>query len=205
MIRLLIIGAGGHGAVVAEAAAFSDRWSEIVFLEDKTSESQVLGFPIVGSTSEIDEVLDNQTEAIVAIGDNRRRLELLSTINEGGGAIATVVHPKACVSPSATISIGAALLAGSIVNARTTVGVGCIANTGATIDHDCKIGGGVHISPGANLAGDVSVGECSWVGIGASVKEGVRIGYDVIVGAGAAVVSNVEDGVTVGGVPARVL
>ena len=33
--NLLIIGAGGHGKVVAESAAKMGRWSEIAFLDDK--------------------------------------------------------------------------------------------------------------------------------------------------------------------------
>lgn len=206
MTRLLIIGGGGgHGAVVAEAAAESGRWSEIIFLDDNVSETQVLEFPIVGTLSELSDFLDENTETLVAIGDNRRRLELLDLISRNGSALATVIHPTAYISRSAKIASGTVACAGVVVNARASIGSGCILNTGATIDHDCVIARGAHISPGANLAGIVKVGECSWVGIGASVKEEITIGRDSIVGAGAAVVADVGDGVSVGGVPARIL
>ena len=32
--KLLILGAGGHGLVVADAATKQDRWSEVRFLDD---------------------------------------------------------------------------------------------------------------------------------------------------------------------------
>ena len=205
MTRLLIIGGGGHGAVVAEAAIASGSWSEILFLDDELTGQCVLDHPVAGSVSELSGFLDDNTESLVAIGNNRQRLELLDRISENDGATATVIHPKAWISPSATISPGVVICAGVIVNARASIGPGCILNTGATIDHDCVIHAGAHISPGANLAGCVTIGMRTWVGIGSSVREGINIGKDSIVGAGAAVVEDVNDGVSVGGVPAREL
>ncbi len=201
----MIAGGGGHGAVVAEAAVEAGHWSDIVFLDDNPSESRVLEFPVVGKLSDLAAILDANTEVLVAIGNNRRRLDLLDLAKRSGGAIATLIHPAACVSRSAKISIGTVVCAGAVVNARTSIGCGCILNTSATIDHDCTLGNGVHISPGANLAGGVRVDDCSWVGIGASVRDGIKIGQNAIVGAGAAVVSDVDDGATVAGVPASPL
>jgi sugar O-acyltransferase (sialic acid O-acetyltransferase NeuD family) len=203
MSRLLIIGAGGHGVVVAEAAADTGRWQEILFLDDNASSDSVLEFPVAGTVDQLAEFATDDTEVVVAIGDNRKRLEICSEVLADEFSLATVVHPSVCVSNSASVSPGTVMCAGVIVNARARVGQGCIVNTAATVDHDCVIGDGAHISPGANLAGEVTVGECSWVGIGSSIREGVRIGSDAIVGAGAAVVADVEDGDMVGGVPAR--
>lgn len=202
MTRLLIVGGGGHGAVVAEAAFESGRWSDIVFLDDNPSESRVLEFSIIGKVSEMAAILNANTDVLIAIGDNERRLNLLDLAKRSDGTVATLIHPAACVSRSAMISSGTVVCVGAIVNARASIGSACILNTGATIDHDCTLGDGVHISPGANLAGGVRVGDCSWVGIGASVREGINIGQKVIVGTGAAVVSDVDDGATVVGVPA---
>lgn len=203
MTRLLIMGGGGHGAVVADAAAESDRWSDIVFLDDDTSIKQVLDYSVAGPLSEFRSFLDSRTEVVVAIGNNRRRLELLELVGQSGGNITTIMHPSAIVSRSADISAGTVIFAGSIIGPGTKVGAGCILNTGATVDHDCVIEDGVHISPGANIAGGVEIGACTWIGIGSSVRELINIGSDSIVGAGAAVVSDVESGNTVVGVPAR--
>lgn len=205
MTRLVILGSGGHGAVVAEAAQVSGNWSEIIFLDDNESESQVLDFPVAGNLSELMDFINADTEVFVAIGDNERRVEVLKHVDESRGVIATVIHPSAVISPSAKIAAGTVICAGTIVNARAAVGLGCILNTASTIDHDCIIENGVHVSPGANLAGGVKIGERAWIGIGASIREGISVGKDAMVGAGAAVVTDVDDGSAVGGVPARKL
>jgi sugar O-acyltransferase (sialic acid O-acetyltransferase NeuD family) len=201
--RLIIIGAGGHGAVVAEAADAADKWTEIIFLDDGEIAPSVVGFHFAGTVDKLDALAVENSEVVVAIGDNRRRLELCDEISGKGFEIATVIHPKACISASATIAPGTVVFAGAIVNARAKLGRSCIINTGATVDHDCVVGDGVHISPGVNVAGDVSVGDCTWLGIGSAIREGLRIGQNVIVGVGAAVVSDIVDNEKVGGVPAR--
>jgi len=201
--RLIIVGAGGHGSVVAEAAVGRRRWDEIQFLDDDGTLESVLGCAVIGAVDQLYTLADQNSEIIVAIGDNRMRLSLSSEILNKGLQLATVIHPKACVSPSAKIASGIVVCAGAVVNARATLGRACILNTGATVDHDCVVEDGAHISPGANLGGSVSIGECTWIGIGSAIREGVRIGRDVIAGAGSAVISDVADGETVGGVPAR--
>ena len=205
MRRLFVIGAGGHGAVVADAADESGHWDEIGFLDDDESRDAVLGFPVVGTTDKISSLAGAGAEFVVAVGNNRDRLDLCNLIVEKGLRLATVVHPAACVSKSASISSGAVACAGAIINARAKVGRACIVNTGATIDHDCVLEDGVHVSPGANLAGTVRVRRRTWIGIGSSVREGVTIGCDSIVGAGSAVVNDIGDALTVGGVPAKIL
>lgn len=189
MNRLIIIGAGGHGRVVADAAAVPS-----VFLDDNESIEGVVGTP-----SELSNVTTKDDGVVVAIGDNRTRLAVLGGIEQA----ATIVHESAVVSNSVTLGVGTVVFAGAIINAYATTGIGCIVNTGATVDHDCELDDGVHISPGANLGGNVKVGECSWIGIGACVKHGVTIGKNVIVGAGAAVVQDVPANTTVVGVPAK--
>jgi sugar O-acyltransferase (sialic acid O-acetyltransferase NeuD family) len=191
MSRLIIIGAGGHGKVVADAAQI-----ECVFLDASGSADNC-----IASIAELASVKTEGDSVIVAIGNNEKRLELLSTLDD----LTTVVHPSAVVSKDAVLGLGTVVLAGAIVQPGVVMGRGCIINTGGTVDHDCKLGNGVHVSPGAHIGGDVSIGECSWIGIGASVKNGMIIGNGVIVGAGAAVVSDLPDGVTVVGVPAKEL
>ena len=204
MSCLVIVGAGGHAAVVAEAAQLLAAWDEICFIDDKYPDlSQVIGLPVVADMSEINKLIANKADFVVAIGDNDLRFRLHQQIEQAGGEMVSVVHPSATVSRSAMVHPGTVILAQAAVNARTTIGAACIVNTAATIDHDCKIESGVHISPGAHLAGGVSVGERAWVGIGASVMNDVSIGFDAIIGASAAVISDVAANDTVAGVPAK--
>jgi sugar O-acyltransferase (sialic acid O-acetyltransferase NeuD family) len=202
MSRLAILGASGHGKIVADAALRSG-WSQIAFFDDRWPELTTVGpWEIVGPAIALTREWD---AAIVAIGDNSTRLDKLATLQAGGVRIATIRHPASVVSEYAVIGDGSFIAAGAIVGAFAVVGEGAILNTGSTVDHDCLLAPGVHVSPGAHLGGNVRVGIGGWVGLGASVKHGVAIGNASIVGAGAAVVDDVADGVTVVGVPARAL
>lgn len=203
MTRLAILGASGHGRVVADAALLSG-WSEVIFFDDAWPHTRNNGpWPVEGKTADLLQRRTTFDAALVAIGDNQTRLSRQSELLAGKIMLATVLHPAAVVSPYARVGAGSVIVAGAVVNAFAVLGSGCIVNTGASVDHDCVLGDGVHVSPGAHLGGTVRVGEASWIGIGSAVKEGVSIGARVTVGAGAAVVDDIPDGLTVIGVPAR--
>lgn len=203
MTRLVIVGAGGHAAVVAESAQLQGAWDDICFVDDKYPDlTEVIGLPVIDDLAAVERLQGEQAQFIVAIGSNDTRLRLHKSI-AGVGRMASVVHPSATVSRSAIVQPGTAIMAQAVINARAKIGAACVVNTSATIDHDCVIGSGVHVSPGANLAGGVSVGEAAWIGIGASVTNNVSIGAAAIVGAAAAVVGDVAPNQTVVGIPAR--
>ncbi len=191
MSKLIIIGAGGHGQVIADATDMP-----FVFLDDNKSSENIVGaFCDIASTQEKSDTI------IVAIGDNTARMKMLNGLTN----VATVVHPTAVVSKLASVGAGTVIFSNAVINTGASVGCGCIVNTSATIDHDCILEDGVHLSPGVHLGGNVNIGTMSWVGIGASVKHGITIGKNVIVGAGAVVVHDISDGKTVVGVPAKEL
>lgn len=203
MRRLAILGASGHGKVVAEAALHAG-WKQVDFYDDAWPEKVQIGaWGIMGDTLAMLRNSGELTGVVVAIGTNAIRMRKIQELQAAGLTLATIVHPAATVSESSYLGAGTVVVAGSVVNADSHIGLGAILNTGCSVDHDCILGEAVHISPGAHLAGDVHVGDRSWIGIGAVVRQGVRIGSGVIVGAGAVVVSDVADGLTVIGVPAR--
>ena len=54
MTRLIIVGAGGHAAVVAEAAQLERAWDEICFIDDKyPGTREIIGLPVVGDLSAV--------------------------------------------------------------------------------------------------------------------------------------------------------
>jgi sugar O-acyltransferase (sialic acid O-acetyltransferase NeuD family) len=206
MNRLLVLGAGGHGKVVADAALAGGQWAEVAFLDDRSPAlATVLGLCVVGAITALKGLGDRFSHAVVAVGDPRRRLALIDELEHAGYMVGVIVHPRATVSAFARLAPGTVVMAGAIINPDASVGKGGIINTGACVDHDCRLGEAVHICPGVNLAGNVTVGDRTWVGIGSCAKQGVTIGRNVVVGAGATIVSDVGDGLTVVGTPARPL
>lgn len=203
MRRLAILGASGHGKVVADAAVLNG-WTAVVFFDDTwPTVSRVGSWTVSGTSEGLYRQSDGFEGFVVAIGANPVRLLKHRELAKTGLCAATVIHPAASVSPTVELGAGSVILAGAVVNPDAHLGIACIVNTCASVDHDCVLGDGVHVSPGAHLGGNVLVGEGTWIGIGASVRHGVRIGAHVMVAAGAAVVGDVADGITVAGVPAR--
>jgi sugar O-acyltransferase (sialic acid O-acetyltransferase NeuD family) len=204
MIRLAVLGASGHGVVVGDTA-LSEGWRDVVFYDNRWPELQSVGpWSVIGTESDLLRSRAEFDAVVVAIGDNRTRLDRQRELAAAGIELATLVHPSAVLSPFAQVGPGSVVFAGTVINAFAIVGAGAIINTGATVDHECVLADGVHLSPGAHLGGNVHVGEASWIGIGAAVRQNIVIGANVIVGVGAVVVKEVPDNVIVFGVPARV-
>ncbi len=201
---LAIVGAGGHGRVVADCAE-ALGWERIEFYDDKGLGAPAGPWPVVGTVEALFARLGDYDGVVVGLGDNRARLARHRALAERGAVLATLIHPRATVSRHARIDAGTVVFAGAVVNFGAVIGQACIINTGATVDHDDRLADGVHLSPGAHLGGGATVGEGSWIGLGASVREGVAIGRHVRIGAGAAVVAATPDDLDLVGVPARPL
>ena len=199
---LAILGAGGHGQVVADSAA--DLGWQITFFDD-TRTGDIGDWVVGGRSDELERQVTQFDGVIVGIGNNRLRLDWSLRLKAAGGNLATIIDPSSRVSSRAAIGPGTFLAAGSIVNIGAVLGQACIINTGATVDHDCRLNDGVHLSPGAHLSGMVAVGTRSWLGTACSVRNNLHIGSDVTAGVGSVIVSDISDGLIVTGVPARPL
>jgi len=204
--RAILFGAGGHAKVVLEAWRAAHPAGEIVVLDDDPAAigRHLLGVALAGGRSWLDH---NWADApvIPAIGDNDKRAALIETLKAMGRGLASVVHPTAIVSPTATIGVGSFLAPGAIVNAESQLGEGVIINTGASVDHDCRIGTAAHIAPGARLCGGVTVGPRALIGTGSAVIPGIAIGECAVIGAGSVVLREVPAGARWAGCPARAI
>lgn len=204
--RLVVIGAGGHGKVVADAAVAVGDWSDIVFLDDRFPVlDSVHVWKVIGKVTDYPALADARTEFVVAIGQCQARLQLSSLLEQSGAVLASVIHPTAVVSPYASVGRGSVVFAKAVINIGAVVGNAVIVNTGAIIEHDCLLADGVHVCPGVALAGAVRVGSKSWIGIGSACKQGIGIGEQAMIGAGAVVVTDIPSGSTAVGVPARII
>lgn len=200
--RLGVIGAGGHGKVVAEVAE-RVGWTDVVFFDARYAAGSrkhghwsLIAMPEEAAAHFCDGYF-------VAIGNSHVRQEWSEWLESKGLPLVSLVDPLAVVSTYALIAPGVLVVAGAVINVDSELAQGVIVNTRASVDHDCHIGHYSHICPATALAGSVTVGAHSWIGIGSQVKQGVCIGDDVIVGAGATVVTDITNKLTVVGTPAR--
>lgn len=202
--RLLILGAGGHGKVIADVAKKMNCWTEIAFLEDNPAKAEGLPYEIIGRVEEFDQFLEKY-DLMVGIGANERREELQLKLETAGASMATILHPSAILGGNVTIGEGSVVMAGVIINTGTKIGKGCILNTAATIDHENNIEDFVHLSPGVHTAGNVTVRTLTWLGIGSSVIQNITIAKDCMIGAGAVVVKDLKETGIYLGVPAKLI
>ncbi len=201
--ELLILGAGGHAAVVAESAERAG-WRVIGCAAESGAlpmTASNIGDPDGAGAAGIDAAVARGVRLHAAVGSAEVRARWVQRF--GAPSFATVVDPSSSVSPSATVADGASIGAGAVVQARAVVGAGAIVNTRAVVEHDCAVGPFAHIAPAAVLCGSVTVGAWAQVGAGAVVIPGRRIGERSVIGAGAVVVRDVPADMTAIGVPAR--
>ena len=201
MRDLIIIGAGGHGRVIADIARATGKYSNICFLDD--AEHNEFSLNIIGKVSDY-KLYVNECEFVVAIGNNSVRKRIQNELTSNGAEMATLVHPAAVVGSGVYIGDGSVVMAGAVINANAKIDEGVIINTCASVDHDCVVDSYCHISVGAHLAGTVSVGSETMIGAGATVINNISICSECVIGAGAVVVKNISNGGIYVGVPARV-
>jgi len=188
---LLIVGSGGHGRAVAEAAAMTKEWADIVFVDDAfPAQQQSGGWQVVGSTAQLAELAGNCGAAIVAIGNQAVRQRLLDTLAQAGIPLATIVHPRAWVSDHATVGEGTAIMAGAVVGAHARTGRGVIVNANATADHDVVLGDFAHLGVGVQLAGGVVVEDRAWLQAGSCAGYRVRVEADAVLPPGSRLIAD---------------
>lgn len=194
MNRLTIIGASGHGKVVADIAVLNG-YNDIVFLDDNECITECAGFPVVGKSTDVPE-----GEVFVAIGDSEIRMRLCEMNKDKKQPV--LIHPDSVVANEVEIGIGTVIMAGAVINPGSRIGRGVIVNTCSSIDHDCIIGNFVHVSVGAHLCGTVMVGDNTFIGAGSTIINNVTICSDCMIGAGSVVVKSIMTPGRYLGVPA---
>lgn len=200
MSTLLVLGAGGHGRVVADAALRAGLWQGLNATDRDAARcsGDLLPGVHLGVASS---VLPQATAVHVAIGNAHFREAEARAV--GADRLATVVHPDATLSPHAQVGAGCFLAARSVVAPQARLGACVIVNHGAVVDHDVEVGDFSHIAPNATLGGGVRVGRRVLVGAGTAVLPGVSICDDTVIGAGSVVTANLAEPGVYAGAPAR--
>ena len=205
MSGILILGAGGHGKVVADI--LNACHLEIAgFLDDnpRARSEERLGLPVLGAIDEYR--IYAPSGLVLGIGQNHVRQAVVKRLGVTAQDLwINAIHPRATVASSVLLGHGIVVAAHAVVNPDSAIGSHVIINTGATIDHECSINDYAHVAPGSHLAGNVVVETGAFLGVGASVIPGLTIGEWSIVGAGSVVLRDIPARATAYGVPAKVV
>ncbi len=200
--RLIIIGASGHGKVVADIAIKINSWKRIAFLDDDDTIKSTMGIEVIGKITDA-HTFKEEADFIVAIGNNETRENIQRKLMNDGFSVVSLIHPNAIIGTDVEIDIGSCVMAAAVINSSSKVGKGCIINTSSSLDHDNILEDYVHISPGVRTAGNVTIGKGTWLGIGSVVSNDINICSSCKIGAGSLVVKNITEPGTYIGVPVR--
>lgn len=211
MDPLVIVGTGGSASdvldIVEALRARGEGVSVAGFLDDAHPErAEHLGHPVLGRIEQAAAL--SRHRFINAIGsDNsyRMRPRIIASMGVPADRFATLVHPRATVSPGASLGRGVYVAAGALVGGGVRVGDFATLHPGCIIGHDTEIGPYAVISPGAVVGGYARVGLCAYVGAGATVRQGLEVGELALVGMAAVVTRTVAPESVVAGNPARPL
>lgn len=166
MVKVAIIGGGGHARVLSEIISQAPELSLTGCFDDSLERGAELwnGVKVLGSVNDLGKTTDEIDAYVIGIGNNSVRKKISGQHSDLNWI--SLVHPNAVVSPSAKIDAGSVVLAGAVVSANAVIGRQVIVNANVTVDHDSKIGSYVHLSIGSQVGSNSTIGESCLIGIG---------------------------------------
>ena len=201
---LIILGAGVHGAEMAEIAERASNagapWRLRGFaVPDNRADmvgTTVNDYPVLGTR----QVLERHPDCCV-VPDNEYR-EPIGLPRE---RIANLIDPSAFVSRTARLGAGCVIYPHCFVGLNASLGDFVFMLAGAVINHDASLEDRVVVCSRVALAGGVHVEAGCYLGQGCTIRQNLRIGRDSLIGMGAVVVKDVPPASVMAGNPARKL
>lgn len=205
---IVFLGTGGFSFTMAEMLMQSRDWRGRIAgfsqnLDPSRRGDSFQGFPVY--TLDELEPLAATHRAICVLGDCAAKRRFVEEAETLGFGFATLVHPQALLSPTASVGEGLMLGFTSKIGPFNQIGRHCTFNSQTLIGESCEMGDFCYVGPGARIAGSVRIGAEVFIGINATISDHLSIGDGAVIGAGAVVIRDVPPGATVVGNPARAL
>jgi sugar O-acyltransferase (sialic acid O-acetyltransferase NeuD family) len=202
---LLIFPCNGNGLEALDC--LGSAWHCLGFVDD-TAEKQrtgAHGHAVMGRAA----LTDHASASVLAVPGGpqsyRQRARLIDGLDIRADRFATVIHPKACVSPLASIGRNVLIMAGVVITSNAVIGDHVCILPNSVVHHDAVIGDGSLVGSNVTLAGSSRVGTSCYIGSGTSVMNGISIGDGALVGLGSNVIRDIPAETRVAGNPAREL
>ena len=136
--KLLLVGAGGFGRMVAEQAMLQ---YDCAFVDDGQSVGgEICGIPVVDGLADLRELRKDYDLLVVGIGNNRFRAQVYEKAKALDYAFPNIIAPSAYISPYAKLGCGCVVLQNACVQNGASVGDGVLLNAGTEIHCDAAVG-----------------------------------------------------------------
>lgn len=135
--KLLLVGAGGFGRMVAEQAMLQ---YDCAFVDDgQPVGTEVCSTPVVGEIANLPELRKSYGLLVVGIGNNNFRAQVYEKAAAMGYTFPNIIAPSAYVSPYAKLGNGCVILQNACVQNGAVVGNGVLLNAGAEVHCDVVV------------------------------------------------------------------
>jgi sugar O-acyltransferase (sialic acid O-acetyltransferase NeuD family) len=202
---MLIAGAKGLAKQLLEITDGTALENGLVFYDQNPAINALYQFPVLNELDAVKSHFRKDPRFNLGVGKPAIRKKVFDQMQACGGSIFSLISPKATLSRDVVLEDGVSILTHAILENGSRVGMGTLINLAVLVCHDVQVGQFSEISPGAILLGESKVGDFTFIGSGAIINPGVKIGSHVTIGSGTVVLNDVPDGVTLVGVPARVV
>lgn len=214
--ELLIIGAGGFGAVAASfaeemnAASLTGAapWDVIGYADGDAAKrgSRHVGHPVYGNMDDVGrEFQGRELWFFCAIGDNHARARMARRAQKLGWKPATLVHPAAILDSTVHIGAGSCIGPATVISFNTRVGAHVVIDSHVSTGHDVALMDFCEVFSGARINGNCQIGEYAVVGCNATLLPGTIVGDRAVVGANSLAHGLIEPDTTILSVPTRTI
>lgn len=148
--NLLILGAGQYGRVVKETAEAMGCFGKIAFLDDNSPLA-------LGKLDEYIRFAGEYACGFVAMGNPQMRMQWLQKLELEGYELPVLIHPKAYISPSASLAKATIAEPMAVVNSEAVVECGGLLCAGCVVNHNAHVMAVCQIDCNAVVASNATV------------------------------------------------
>lgn len=193
---LVILGAGGHAAGLAEILKKQGcTLLGVVSPHPVEPRGPLAGVSHIGDDEALLAQYDpDQVELVNGLGalpGKDLNCLIFEQFTRLGYRFASVISAYAIISEYVELGQGVQIMAGAIVQSGVRIGDNTLLNTGCIVEHDCRIGAHNHLAPGTTLSGGITTGIRVHIGTGANIIQCLSIGDNVVIGAGTTIARDV--------------
>lgn len=135
--KLLLVGAGGFGRMVAEQAMLQ---YDCAFVDDgQPTGTEICGISVVGGIADLPELRKDYDLLVVGIGNNQFRAQVYEKAKALGYAFPNIIAPSAYISSNAKVGCGCVVLQNACVQNGASVGNSVLLNAGTEIHCDATV------------------------------------------------------------------
>jgi sugar O-acyltransferase (sialic acid O-acetyltransferase NeuD family) len=199
MKKIIVIGAGGHGAEIDEYITYSQKKCDekslkvVGFLDDNPANYQKYKFsaPLLGGVR--DHIVRSDCHYIMGIANLKYRKLFSDKFSKDGADFITFIHCEAYVSESALIGKGVVIAPYVNIGPNVKIGDFTFLNSRSSMGHDTVVGKYNFISPNVCFSGFTQIGDENLFGINSATIPGIKVGNRNKIAAGMVLDKNIDD------------